>query len=113
MKALTTRVGTYVTGDAVADAVLSYALALARIQALDVVDIPFRTAIGDAERVQLRLGFLVDMDCVSEGGRPEDELVDVAVVSDLRARELALHPKGDSSFGTGEIPSIIGALDEY
>jgi hypothetical protein len=113
MKALTTRVGTYVTGDAVADAVLSYALALARVQAVDVVEIPFRLATGAVSHVQLRLGWLVDLDCVSEGGLSERELIDRVVVTDLRARELALHPSGDTSFRTGEMPAVMGGLDEY
>ena len=113
MKALTTRVGTYVTGDAVADAVLSYALALARAQALDLVDIPFRAASGAVSRVQLRLGWLVDLDCVSHGGLPESELIDGNLITDLSARELALHPNGGASFATGEMPTAMGGLDEY
>ena len=113
MKALTTRVGTYVTGDAVADAVLRYALALARVRALDVVEIPFRAASGAVSRVQLRLGWLVDLDCVSEGGLPERELTDGILITDLRARELALHPSGDASFRTGEMPAVMGGLDDY
>jgi hypothetical protein len=113
MKALSTRVGTYVTGDAVADAVLGYALALARVQSLDLVEIPFRAANGAVSRVQLRLGWLVDLDCVSHGGLPESELIDGNLIADLSARVLALHPNGGGSFGTGEMPSVIGGLDEY
>ena len=113
MKALTTRVGTYVTGDAVADAVLRYALALARMHALDLVEIPFRSAGGAVSRVQFRLGWLVDMDVVSQGGPAESELIDGAVITELRARELSLHPNGNASLRTGEIPAVIGPLDEY
>lgn len=113
MKALTTRVGTYVTGDAVADAVLNYALALARAGSIDLVDIPFRTASGVVSRVQLRLGWLVDMDSVSEGGSAENELTDTALLADLRTRERALRPRGDAPFQAGEMPALMGALEEY
>lgn len=113
MKALTTRVGTYVTGDAVADAVLTYALALARMHALDLVEIPFRATSGAVSHVQFRLGWLVDMDAVSQGDSEEGELIDRDVVTELAAREHSLHPKGDAALQTGELPAFIGALEEY
>jgi hypothetical protein len=113
MKALTTRVGTYITGDAVADAVLTYSLALARLQQLDLVDIPVRNGDGRVARVQFRLGWMVDMDSVSKGGPPDAELLDAAVIADLREREIALHPRGDSRFAADEMPEIVGGLDEY
>jgi hypothetical protein len=55
----------------------------------------------------------VDLDCVRHGGLHESELIDGSLITDLRARELALHPNGGASFGTGEMPTIIGGLDEY
>jgi hypothetical protein len=111
MKALTTRVGTYVTGDAVADAVLSYALALARLQRLDLVDVPFLGENGEMARVRLRVGWMVDMDAVSHQEH-EPELTAPAVTDDLRAREFALHSHGDTPLAAGDLVSL-DALGEY
>ncbi len=113
MKALTTRVGTYLTGDAVADAVLTYALALARAQKLDLVDVPFRADGGAESRVQFRLGWLVDVDAVSHGGDADRELVDPALVTDLTARERSLRPTGDATFGDDDAPRGIDGFDDY
>ena len=102
MKALVTRVGIYVTGDALADAVLSYSLALARDGLLDMVDVPFRAAGGEVGRVQLRVGWMTDMDATSQG-RNGGELRDDIVVEDLRAREAALSSDGSSPLSEDDV----------
>lgn len=112
MKALTTRVGTYVTGDAVADAVLSYALALARRQRLDLVELPFRAAGGEVSRVQIRVGWMVDVDSISQQEQRGPELTDAATTDDLKARELALRSHGDTPLSPDELVSV-GEFDEY
>jgi hypothetical protein len=111
MKTLKTRVGTYVTGDDVADAVLSYSLALARLQRLDLVDLPFRAENGDLARVQLRVGWMVDMDAVNDGER-KPELIEPAVIDDLKAREVALQSHGDTPLVAEELLTMDG-LGEY
>lgn len=111
MKALTTRVGTYVTGDAVADAVLDYGLALARARQVDLVDVPFRATGGEIARVQFRIGWMSDVDVVNDGHRGP-EVTDDAATAELRARERALHPRGDTPLAAEEVLSLIG-LDEY
>lgn len=111
MKALTTRVGTYVTGDAVADAVLEYALALARARQIDLVDVPFRAADGEIARVRFRIGWMTDVDAVADGRRGP-EVTDDAATAELRARERALHPHGDAPFAADELVSCTG-LGEY
>lgn len=113
MKALTTRVGTYLTGDAVADAVLSYGLALARAQKVELVDVPFRGAGGEVSRVRFRLGWLVDVDSVTHGGDAEGELLDAGLVSELASRERELRPHGDGTFHADEAPRGIDGFDDY
>ena len=80
MKPLTNRYGSFLTGDDIADAVLRYALALAKRQELDVVDIPYRAGDGSIGRVQLTIGWLTETvatttSAMSPGG--VDELIEV------------------------------------
>ncbi|HEX5729441.1 hypothetical protein [Microbacterium sp.] len=111
MKALTNRVGTYVTGDGVADAVLSYALALARARQLDVVDIPFVAGGGEVARVKMMVGWMVDIDAVSHG-RGDPELTDSALTDDLRAREGSLHAHGNTPLSADDLVSL-DTIGEY
>ena len=74
MKTIVTAYGSFATGSDVADAVTRYGVALARRQAIDVVDVPFVTADGRTGRVQLRVGWLCEMATVSvDGARGELE----------------------------------------
>ena len=111
MKALTTRVGSYVTGDAVADAVLSYALALARARQLDVVDLPFIAGGGEVARVKMMVGWMVDIDAVSRG-HGDPELTDSALTDDLKAREGSLHAHGNTPLSADDMVSL-DAMGEY
>ena len=111
MKALTNRVGSYVTGDAVADAVLSYALSLARARQLDVVDLPFIAGGGQVARVTMMVGWRVDLDAISSGhGGPE--LTDSGLTDDLKAREGSLHAHGNTPLSPDELVSL-DAIGEY
>jgi len=110
MKALTNRVGTYVTGDGVADAVLSYALALARARQLDVVDIPFISG-REVARVKMMVGWMVDIDAVSRG-RGDPELTDPALTDDLKAREGSLHAHGNTPLSADDLVSL-DTIGEY
>jgi hypothetical protein len=95
MKALTTRVGTYITGDLVAESVAEYGLALARAQRLDSIDVPYRNSKGEVAHVQLTVGWMIDLDVVSLGdGVPE--VTDAAFLDDLRLRHARIHPNGDT-----------------
>ena len=55
MKTIVTAYGSFATGTDLADAVTRYGVALARRQAMDVVDVQFVTADGRTGRVQLRV----------------------------------------------------------
>jgi hypothetical protein len=108
MKELLTRVGTYATTDVVADAVMKYALALARAHRLDVVDIPFLADDGKARLVQLRIGWMVDIDAVGAVSGVEGS--EEAVTDDLRRRERALVVHGDEPL-TDELLGMDGFSD--
>jgi hypothetical protein len=61
MKVLRNTVGSFLTGSAIADAVMALNLALTRRRQVDVVDIPFIDSVGDRFRVQLAVGWHVDL----------------------------------------------------
>lgn len=109
MKALITRVGTYVTGDALADALLNYSLVLARAQRVDLVELPFRAPSGAIARVQVRVGWMVDMDAVSHEQR-EPEVTEPGLIEDLRARGLDSSSHGDTPVTPDD---VLGLDDEY
>lgn len=85
MKTIVTAYGSFATGTDLADAVTRYGVALARRQAMDVVDVPFVTADGRTGRVQLRVGWLCEMATVSVGGR-RGELREDGMVLELMRR---------------------------
>ena len=94
MKRILTTFGGFPTGDDIADAVAGYALALARAHETDFVDIPYRSAQGAVERLELRIGWLVDIGVVRDGdpriGFDGEELVELDTVRQLNEHALAL-----------------------
>jgi hypothetical protein len=72
MKTIVTSIGSFSTGTEIADAVTGYALALARSQAVDVVDVPFIAPDGSRRRIELRIGWLTETAAVS-GAHFDDE----------------------------------------
>jgi hypothetical protein len=85
MKHLTNRAGSFLTGTEIADAVMQYALQLARQRDVDLVEIPFVAADGAIRRVELTIGWLADLVAVSDG-RGSKELVEHATVDSIRAK---------------------------
>jgi hypothetical protein len=83
MKLLSFGGASYLTGTAIADAVLSAGLALARRREMDLVRIPYLDG-ADVEELEFTIGWMTDVVAVSHIG-PEPELVDEAAVSRLRA----------------------------
>jgi hypothetical protein len=75
MKLITSRVGSYLTGNEIADAVMRYGLALARKQQLDLIEIPFISNDGSVRRAQFTIGGQVETAAVSRA-EPRDELVE-------------------------------------
>lgn len=89
MKSVVTSHGTYVTGDELANAVALYGLALAKAHEVDWIAFPAVDADGTVERVEMRIGWLVDFAVISRtDGRAE--FTDAATSDDLllRARTL-------------------------
>jgi hypothetical protein len=85
MKLLTNRSGSYLTGDDIADAVMSYGLALARMRRVDQVDIPFVADDRVVRRVKLVIGWLSQLTVTSRGG-DGDELLEVDTILALYAK---------------------------
>lgn len=98
MKTLANSIGTYLTGDEIADAVMDYSGALAEDERTEVVDIPFVGPEGAIRRVQFLIGWRTEVNSVQEFDQPR-ELVDPDVSDDLRRKAHALRrPSGDTPF---------------
>lgn len=84
MKLLTTALGSYLTGDEIADAVLEYSHALAHDQRTDLIEIP---VVVDHSTTQLRLtvGWTVQLHTLG-AATDHAELVDDEVTRSLRER---------------------------
>ena len=91
MKTIRTAGHSFLTGTEIADAVMAYGLALARVRDLDVVDIPFVTADGSITRVEFRIGWLIDT-VVTAVEQRADELIDVNTIFGLLAKTRSLTP---------------------
>ncbi|HEX5858871.1 MAG TPA: hypothetical protein VFY91_12260 [Microbacterium sp.] len=104
MKILSNRNGSYVTGTAIADAVLRYGHALAKTRDIDVVDIPFVAADGLPARVQLTVGWCADVN-TAEHPAHDAELIDEAVTEDLDAKADGL-TRGSVPFTTSEVADL-------
>lgn len=85
MKTIVTKSGAFRTGNEIADAVSAYGLALARARELDIVDIPFVGADGAINRVQLRIGWLVET-AVTSDQQASEELIEIDTILDLLDR---------------------------
>ena len=93
MKRIVTTIGDFRTGDDIADAIGRYCLALARAHETDLVEFPYRDPRGDVDRIELRIGWLVDIGIAHDGG-VGDELVEPDTVRQLRDTALAVERLG-------------------
>lgn len=85
MKLLTNRSGSYLTGDDIADAVMSYGLALTRMRRVDLVEIPFVADDRVIRRVDLVIGWLNQVTATPRGGTGDD-LLEVDTILALYAK---------------------------
>src|SRR3954454_4420429 len=114
VKLLTNSSGAYLTGDDIADAVVTYGAALANEQRVDLVDVPYiRTddhgAVGN---VTLTVGWRVELSSVDlESERTE--LLDAPLLSDLRERTTALHPHGDTPLDPEDLAYLARGEDFF
>jgi len=112
MKTIITRSGAFRTGTEIADAVTAYALALARVRALDVVDIPFLTRDGSVRRAQFRIGWQVET-AVTSDERPEDELMEVDTILDLIGKSRSATLSRDAGVRGGSVAAHDTNWDEF
>ncbi|GAB3618033.1 hypothetical protein GCM10027416_25900 [Okibacterium endophyticum] len=77
------------TGDRIADAVLSYAAALANVMRADTVDVPERDGSGAVTRTRLLIGPASQLVAVPETDS-RDELTDDGLVIDIERRIASL-----------------------
>lgn len=103
MKTLANSIGTYLTGDAIADAVMDYSSALAQDERTEVVDIPFVGREGIIRRVQFLIGWRTEVNSVQEFDQPR-ELVDPDVSDELHRKANSVRrPSGDTPFTNEDI----------
>ncbi|HZU92548.1 MAG TPA: hypothetical protein VFF85_02920 [Microbacterium sp.] len=67
MKRIVMSFGAFLTGDEIADAVNRYSLALAKAHETEIIEIPYRATIDRVDRIELRVGWLVDIGIVHQG----------------------------------------------
>jgi hypothetical protein len=106
MKLLTSRNGSFLTGDDIADAVLHYGLALTRRRELDVVDIPFVATDGAVHRAQFTVGWMFDTAAISDA-EPSDELIDSDTARSLRAKADMVGVVHATAFDQDELEHLI------
>ena len=110
MKLLTNGSGTYLTGDAIADAVLQLAVSLANEKRVELVEFPFRAGDGSTEQATLMVGgeTRVNAETRSYSG---DELVDGGAVAVIVQRLHVVAPNGDAPMSAGELQFLHGHDD--
>ena len=92
MKTLTNLMGSHVTGDEIANAVLAYHEALVARRSVGLVEIPVVGEERPARRATFAVGWLTGLVAASgpkAGRRAERSVEDAALVSDLHALALA------------------------
>lgn len=105
MKSLITQVGTYLTGDATAHAVLEYWVALAEERRSDVVEIPVIGSSGGRSSVWLTLGAMVPIAVVPADLAPQIEDDDGAA-DRIRALAQALVPTATAAFDAADVRAV-------
>jgi hypothetical protein len=115
MKLLTTVSGSYLTGTDLADAVISYGLALTRAHAVDVVSIPFSRPDGSTRTVDFTVGWQLGTAAISADGIADGftaELVDPEALSTIQERTATLVGNRNQGLEHNEIGTTdLGAID--
>lgn len=102
MKTITTGSSTFLTGSDIADAVLHYGLALARVHQVDLVDIPVVEADGGEGRAGFTVGWLSSVSTTT-AHEVEPELREQRTVDALADRAGALRGMRARAFTTAEL----------
>jgi nicotinamidase-related amidase len=104
MKAILTRVGTFLTGSEIADAVLDLATASANAHRLEAVDIPV-VLDRRVHRARFLVGWMTDV-CVLTSAEGAEELEEPASVIDLLDRAAAVGVRRARPFTAEEIGAL-------
>jgi len=83
--------GSLLTGDRIADAVLTYAAALANMRRADTVEVPELDDTGIRSSIRLLIGPASQLYAVPEPGHPQ-ELIDEELVAELEKKAGSLKP---------------------
>lgn len=102
MKSLITQVGTYLTGDATAEAVLEYWIALSEERRSDVVEVPVVGSAGGRSSVRLTLGSMLPIAVMPADLSPQIDGDDDAAAG-IRARAQAVTPAATTAFDSDEV----------
>lgn len=98
MKRIVMSFGDFLTGDDIADAVSRYSLALAKAHQTEIVEIPYRSTPSRVDRIELRIGWLVDIGVVRHENTGR-ELLEPETVQHLHSTTDSLERVG--SLGEG------------
>jgi hypothetical protein len=102
VKILVTSDSRVCTGDAIADAVVDYSLALTRLQAIDVVRIPVRDEDGGERTVEFVIGWNMPVVAVPES-TAADELIDADALGALVERATATERRRGEPFDDADL----------
>ena len=114
MKLLINRLGSYLTGDDLADAVINYGLALARQRQLDLVDVPYRRHDGSIARVRMTVGWRSDTSAVefaSSRAAHDDELVEPGTTLAMYDKAAAVGVTRATPFSAAEAAQLDWDVD--
>ncbi|MET0736231.1 MAG: hypothetical protein ABWY55_11410 [Microbacterium sp.] len=95
MKLLSNGTGAYLTGDAIADAVVDLGVALSNEQRVGVVEFPFRALHGGIEHAVVTVGWQTRVNAESRTDIA-GELVDSAATAEIVAQTDRVVPCGDT-----------------
>jgi hypothetical protein len=106
MKLITSRIGSYLTGNEIADAVIRYGLALARKHELDVVEIPFLATDGTVQKAQFTVGWQVETAAISRS-LPDNEMLEFDSAGVLNAKADRLGVNAARPFSREELAELV------
>lgn len=110
MKTVITQVGSYVTSDAVADAVVEHWSALAEEMRSDVVEMPVVGLGGGSTHVRLALGATMPI-AVSDADQVAG-FDDDGAAERLSERTRSLSPRAGAPFTHAELSGVLTAWDD-
>lgn len=86
----------FLTGDELALALVDFSQALARLGSAESIEVPVRDPDGTTRAAVFLVGPASQI--VAKGVDSDDELIDEAVVEELKARTRRLRPSGSAGF---------------